>query len=64
MKPLPMPEEAKAKRTEQKLINGTMWGPNACRVCGKWLPPYKVGVPTEVAHEYCWDSPCVASGDS
>jgi len=54
LEPIRMPEAAKAKRTEPTIIDGTMWGPNACARCQKWLPGYMVGVPVEIAHEYCW----------
>ena len=54
LEPIRMPEEAKKKRTEPIEIDGVWYGPNACRECGKWTPPYKGAVPVEIAGEYCW----------
>jgi hypothetical protein len=42
------------KRTEPAVIDGVWHGPNACRACDKWLPPWMGAVPADVADLYCW----------
>ena len=46
--------EEPEKRYSAVVEDGVWLAPNACSICRKWLPPYKAGVPTEVADQYCW----------
>lgn len=54
MKPQRWPDEVYEKRTEPSLVEGVWHAANACRVCGKWIPPWKAGVPVEFVDAYCW----------
>jgi len=49
--PIPM---SGRKRYSVEVVDGVALAPNACRVCRKWFPPYKAGVPSELADRYCW----------
>lgn len=54
----------KAVRHFVAYVEDGVWrGPNACLSCGKWFPPYKAGVPVEVADEYCWGHAQPTEGD-